>query len=64
MLHGQGVVDVACGGWHSLFACSDGKAYACGSNTYGQLGVGHLSNELLPRPCVSMDSETSFGHVA
>jgi RCC1-like G exchanging factor-like protein len=35
------IIDVVCGQDHSLFLTSQGRVYACGLNTDGQLGVGH-----------------------
>uniref|UniRef100_A0A6Q2ZKW2 HECT domain-containing protein n=1 Tax=Esox lucius TaxID=8010 RepID=A0A6Q2ZKW2_ESOLU len=35
---GHGLKEVACGGRHSLFLLRDGRVYACGSNSCGQLG--------------------------
>jgi hypothetical protein len=32
-----GVIDIACGDYHSILLTSGGTAYACGRNTYGQL---------------------------
>lgn len=36
---GRGVVNAACGGYHTLFVCRDGSVWCCGSNERGQLGV-------------------------
>eukprot|EP01124_Arcella_intermedia_P023551 TRINITY_DN3761_c0_g1_i2.p1 TRINITY_DN3761_c0_g1~~TRINITY_DN3761_c0_g1_i2.p1 ORF type:complete len:335 (+),score=73.84 TRINITY_DN3761_c0_g1_i2:82-1086(+) len=37
------VVQIACGGYHSLALLSDGSLYAWGHNLFGQLGVGCTS---------------------
>ena len=39
-----GVTAIAAGGSHTLLLTSDGYVYACGNNTYGQLGLGFVSN--------------------
>lgn len=39
-----GVTAIAAGGSHTLLLTSDGYVYACGDNTYGQLGLGFVSN--------------------
>jgi alpha-tubulin suppressor-like RCC1 family protein len=38
------IVDIAEGGSHSLFLLADGTVWACGANTYGQLGDGTKNN--------------------
>jgi YVTN family beta-propeller protein len=40
--------DVAIGNNHSLFLMNNGHVYACGSNTYGQLGIGSTSSRNIP----------------
>ncbi|XP_042246341.1 probable E3 ubiquitin-protein ligase HERC3 isoform X1 [Thunnus maccoyii] len=35
---GRGLIEVACGGQHSMFLLHDGSVYTCGSNSCGQLG--------------------------
>lgn len=35
---GRGLIEVACGGQHSMFLLYDGSVYTCGSNSCGQLG--------------------------
>jgi alpha-tubulin suppressor-like RCC1 family protein len=39
VVHGLNMV--ACGQAHTLFLRDDGKVYACGNNSYGELGLGH-----------------------
>ena len=36
---------IACGGYHSFFITSSAELYACGSHSYGQLGIGRLMEE-------------------
>ena len=47
-LYGHHVVDVAAGGWHSVFVDEVGHVYACGDNRSGQLGLGHRDTMALP----------------
>lgn len=45
--HGQGasrVVHISCGGAHTAVVDSRGRLYTTGSNTCGQLGLGHLED--------------------
>jgi alpha-tubulin suppressor-like RCC1 family protein len=42
------VVDVAAGGWHSVFVTRPGELFACGDNRHGQLGLGHKETIALP----------------
>lgn len=42
------VVKVACGMKHSIVGLADGRAWAFGLNTFGQLGVGDLINKNAP----------------
>lgn len=41
------VVDVSCGGFHSLLLTDQGQVYSFGSNSQGQLGLGFTSQELM-----------------
>ncbi|XP_065336812.1 RCC1 and BTB domain-containing protein 1-like [Cloeon dipterum] len=43
------VVQVACGGLHTLALTSEGEVYAFGWNWYGQLGLGTKDNQSLPQ---------------
>jgi alpha-tubulin suppressor-like RCC1 family protein len=52
---------VACGANHCLALSRDGKLYAWGDNTYGQLGFGDSSSRLIPE---IVASETSWAMVA
>lgn len=42
------VVDISCGGGHNLALTVDGRAYAWGSNDYGQLGNGTKDSATTP----------------
>ncbi|XP_022087391.1 probable E3 ubiquitin-protein ligase HERC4 [Acanthaster planci] len=44
------VVQVACGGAHSIALTRGGKLFVWGDNTYGQLGLGHILQKCLERP--------------
>ena len=37
---------IGAGHYHTLFLCSNGSVYACGSNGYGQLGTGNFGNDV------------------
>ncbi|MCB1229029.1 MAG: choice-of-anchor D domain-containing protein [Verrucomicrobiae bacterium] len=57
-LHGKLVVSIASGGGSTLALCADGTVAAWGTNYYGQLGTGTVTNE--PSPVlVDMASEAS-----
>ncbi|CAG0892795.1 unnamed protein product [Cyprideis torosa] len=57
---GTRIVDVSCGGWHSLALTSSGDLYAWGWNESGQLGLGGTVNvEAVP----SLVSFNEAGHV-
>jgi hypothetical protein len=51
----RGVARVACGGCHSFFVDFVGRAYACGANSFGQLGLGDRISrgtpQVVPLPC-------------
>src|SRR5438874_7433728 len=42
------IVAVSAGGFHSLFLKSDGTVWACGDNTYGQLGDSTVASSSTP----------------
>jgi len=44
------VVDVSAGQSHSLFLTKDGRVYACGSNTFGRLGIGKSDSKNYDSP--------------
>ena len=43
------VAHVACGAEHSLAASVCGAVFGWGANYFGQLGLGHTADQLLPR---------------
>ncbi|XP_069495940.1 RCC1 and BTB domain-containing protein 2 isoform X3 [Ambystoma mexicanum] len=47
-LHGICVLQIACGFAHTLVLTDDGKLYAWGANSYGQLGTGNKNNQSNP----------------
>jgi alpha-tubulin suppressor-like RCC1 family protein len=42
------IVEVACGQQHSIAVSKSGAAYAWGLNVFGQLGLGHMNDQLSP----------------
>ena len=42
------IIDIKCGGEHSLFLSDLGKVYACGHGYFGQLGLGNNKNVRSP----------------
>jgi alpha-tubulin suppressor-like RCC1 family protein len=36
----SGMIQIAAGGFHSIFLRNNGKIYVCGRNDFGQLGIG------------------------
>ena len=42
------IIDIKCGGEHTLFLSNNGKVYACGHGYYGQLGLGNNKNVKSP----------------
>jgi hypothetical protein len=44
------VVAVAAGGGHTLLVDAAGRAYSCGDNRFGQLGLGHRQPRWVPTP--------------
>ncbi|XP_078061143.1 putative E3 ubiquitin-protein ligase HERC4 [Mustelus asterias] len=47
------VIQVACGNSHSLALCKDGRVFAWGQNTRGQLGLGRVGHRMLRPRCVA-----------
>ncbi|XP_067848698.1 RCC1 and BTB domain-containing protein 1-like isoform X2 [Heptranchias perlo] len=47
-LQGMCVLQIACGYAHTLALTDEGLLYAWGANTYGQLGSGNKTNQLVP----------------
>ena len=42
------IIDIKCGGEHSIFLSNNGRVYACGHGYYGQLGLGNNKNVKSP----------------
>ncbi|XP_068143352.1 probable E3 ubiquitin-protein ligase HERC4 [Drosophila tropicalis] len=53
-----GVRFVACGDEFSVFLTNDGGVFTCGAGTYGQLGHGSNTNEMLPRMVMELMGST------
>lgn len=52
-MYGHELVDVAAGGWHTVFVNAKHEVYTCGDNKHGQLGQGTREGRVaIPRPCV------------
>lgn len=49
---------VSCGDEFSTFLTIDGGVLTCGAGSYGQLGHGSLSNEILPRQIIELMGST------
>jgi alpha-tubulin suppressor-like RCC1 family protein len=49
------VVSIASGLEHSIFLTVDGEAYSCGSDEYGQLGIGKPDRDSLRTPTLIED---------
>ncbi|KAJ0178719.1 hypothetical protein K1T71_005494 [Dendrolimus kikuchii] len=51
----KNVIQVACGSYHSIALTNNGDLYAWGANSYGQCGLGTISNkEMTPQPITSL----------
>ncbi len=46
---GRKAIEIGAGYNHSLFTLDDGSAYTCGSNSYGQLGIGNTTDQSTPQ---------------
>jgi len=44
----SGIVEVACGAYHTLALSKDGHVWAWGAGTYGQLGIGEKADSKVP----------------
>ena len=42
------IIDIKCGGEHSVFLSNNGRVYTCGHGYYGQLGLGNNKNVKSP----------------
>ena len=51
------VQSVSCGWNHTLIVCNNGQLYGCGSNQYGQIGVGDHLNETKQFCLISIPNE-------
>ncbi|CAH0605431.1 unnamed protein product [Chrysodeixis includens] len=51
----KNVIQVACGAYHSIALTNNGDLYSWGANSYGQCGLGTMSNkEMIPQPITSL----------
>ena len=48
-MFGVNVIQIACGGHHTLFLNNKGKVFSCGNNSYGQLGHKFSHNLSVPQ---------------
>ncbi|XP_078576873.1 putative E3 ubiquitin-protein ligase HERC4 isoform X2 [Branchiostoma floridae x Branchiostoma japonicum] len=48
------IVQVACGGKHSLALSNDGRIFSWGNNSHGQLGIGSTKNQPKPQELTSL----------
>ncbi|XP_051115282.1 ultraviolet-B receptor UVR8 isoform X4 [Andrographis paniculata] len=46
----QSLIEVACGGAHTVFLTVDGELYVWGKNANGQLGLGKKAENIIPLP--------------
>lgn len=53
---GKGVVDIACGGYHSAAVCDNGELFCWGDSTNGQCGIGEEKSSFTP-VLVNFDSD-------
>jgi alpha-tubulin suppressor-like RCC1 family protein len=44
----SGVIDIACGNYHSVFLLSNNTVFSCGLNNSGQLGINNTTNRTFP----------------
>jgi alpha-tubulin suppressor-like RCC1 family protein len=54
---------VVCGMWHCLAITTKKKVYAWGKNKYGQLGLGHTTNESTPCSILPLSDPFLHKHV-
>jgi alpha-tubulin suppressor-like RCC1 family protein len=48
ILQNEKIVQLACGFYHTLFLTEDGRIFACGRGSDGQLGFGDIANVAVP----------------
>lgn len=60
-LHGKKVIQVSCGGEHTVALLESGECYVCGSNSKGQLGLNETPHVFYPTPI--RDLQKSRRHV-
>ncbi|XP_072112577.1 probable E3 ubiquitin-protein ligase HERC4 [Mobula birostris] len=58
------VVQVACGKSHSLALCKDGRVFAWGQNSQGQLGLGKFVESTQSPQCVTTLARIPLAHIA
>ena len=51
------IIDIKCGGEHSLFLSDTGRVYACGHGYFGQLGLGNNKNYKTPILVLSLSNK-------
>ncbi len=62
-LLGPHIIDISCGDNYTIAVTSSGECYSWGSNKFGQLGMGNLSNQNEPK-LVKELSHTSIESVS
>ncbi|XP_075971785.1 HECT and RLD domain containing E3 ubiquitin ligase 4 isoform X2 [Anticarsia gemmatalis] len=51
----RNVIQIACGAYHSIALTNNGDLFSWGANSYGQCGLGTMSNkEMIPQPITSL----------
>ncbi len=58
-LNNEFLVDISCGGFHSLVLTNCGEVYAWGRNCYGQLGIGNTVKSNEPKFVAVIDENKS-----
>ena len=53
------VKKIIAGTFHTFIICTDGAVYACGSNKFGQLGIGDTKNRNIFTEVTILDKEIS-----
>ncbi|KAG5681672.1 hypothetical protein PVAND_011086 [Polypedilum vanderplanki] len=57
-MRAQSVRYISCGDDFSVFLTADGGVFTCGNGTFGQLGHGTVTNEILPRKVLELMGST------